>query len=170
MTVSQNGWSVDPPLDNRAVPGTSVKLAPGVRAGDVATVLLWVAQQWHQRVEPLEAGTCWGYANRSVRGSTSVSNHASATAMDLNAPRHPLGSAPAATLSAKQIAEVRKIVAETDGVVRWGGDYTGRKDVMHFEINASPSAVSAVARKLSSPQTPAPTPAAGSNIVVLETQ
>jgi hypothetical protein len=38
-------------------------------------------------------------------------------------------------LNPAQITRVRDLVAATGEVVRWGGDYTGRKDPMHFEIN-----------------------------------
>lgn len=32
--------------------------------------------------------------------------------------------------------------------MRWGGDYSSRKDSMHFEINASSARVSALAKKI----------------------
>jgi D-alanyl-D-alanine carboxypeptidase-like protein len=63
-----------------------------------------------------------------------LSNHASGTAVDLNADRHPLGTSPSKTFNKDQIAEIHKILAETGHLVRWGGDYTGRQDPMHFEI------------------------------------
>jgi hypothetical protein len=77
----------------------------------------------------------WGYAERPIRGSATISNHASGTAIDLNATRWALGSSPSVNLNGAQIDTVRRIVGATGGVVRWGGDYTGRKDPMHFEIN-----------------------------------
>lgn len=145
-STSQNGWpvidrDVTPELiATYTVPGTGVRLP--LRVGNVATVLLYVAERFHNEVEKLTVGWCWGFAARTIRGSTTVaSNHASGTAIDVNAPAHPLATAPSANFTAKQIQAIRKIIADLDGVVRWGGDYAGRKDGMHFEINAGSARV-----------------------------
>lgn len=146
---SQNGY-----LANRrsliktyTVPGTSVTLP--IRKGPIHTVLLYVAARYDDEVERLHPGWCWGYAERTIRGSsTTLSNHASGTAIDLNAPAHPLGTDPRSNYSDKQIRAIHRIIGDCDGVVRWGGDYTGRKDGMHFEINAGPARVRRLARKL----------------------
>jgi hypothetical protein len=159
---SQNGWNAGTPgaiggLDTRPVPGTTVKLPQGVRKGDVATVLLYVAAQFHRTVEPLRAGWCWGYHYKTIEGSRALSNHSSGTAIDLNAPRHPIGRAN--TFTVKQRTAIRVILRYCDGVVRWGGDYTGRKDDMHFEIVGSAADVARVARKIRG-ITASPAPAA----------
>lgn len=156
MATSQNGW---PASENRA----AIQVAPfaiagvsfpgGVRAGDVAVVLGYVAAQIHLWVEPLHAGWCWGYNYRAVRAGSSLSNHASGTAIDINAPNHPLGSR--GTFSSKARAEILRILSEAR-VVRWGGNYTGRVDEMHFEIDAAASAVASAANQLRNK-----TPAAG---------
>ncbi|MFF0144637.1 peptidoglycan hydrolase-like protein with peptidoglycan-binding domain [Amycolatopsis sulphurea] len=157
MAVSQNGWPVDPARRSRTVPGTNVRVV--VADGPAGDVLVWVLAQFDRRVEDLDAGADdWGYANRPIRGSTITSNHASATAVDANATRHPLGKR--GTFTAGQVAEIHRILSEVDNVVRWGGDYTGRRDEMHFEINASYARVAAVAARLNG-GTPAP-PAPGS--------
>jgi hypothetical protein len=150
---SQNAWVAGErtALDivTVTVPGTQTKLP--VLAGDVATVLLWVATRWHNEIEPLVEPGNWGYAYRAVRGAkTGLSNHASGTAIDLNAPAHPLGTEPAQTMSAAQIATAKRIEAESGGVVRWGGSYTGRKDPMHWEINAPAARVAALAAQIRS--------------------
>lgn len=145
---SQNGWSAKRrlPLDNRPVPGTSVRLVPGVRAGDVAVVLREVARRFHVEVEPLRSPGCWGHAYRVIRSGIRMSNHASGTAIDLNAPLHPLGRS--GTFSGAQVAAIHRILADLQGVVRWGGDYSGRKDEMHFEIVGSSAMVARVARRI----------------------
>jgi hypothetical protein len=135
---SQNGWTANDRsvIATRAVRGTHVRLA--VRTGAAGDLLLEVAALFDLMVQDLDLpgpADEWGYAERPVRGSADISNHASGTAVDLNATRWPLGSAPSVNLSAHQIATVREIVAVTRGAVRWGGDYSGRKDPMHFEIN-----------------------------------
>src|SRR5690606_39638530 len=45
-------------------------------------------------------------------------------------------------------AEIRKILAEVDGTVRWGGDFSGTKDEMHFEIVGTGAQVAQVARRI----------------------
>lgn len=151
MAVSQNGWPVDPPRHSRLVPGTS-DVRVTVADGPAGDVLMHVLAQLHARVESLELDSArgelddWGYASRPIRGGTETSNHASATAVDINATRHPLGVH--GTFSTAQVAEIHEILTEVRNVVRWGGDYLGRVDEMHFEINASSAAVAAVAAAL----------------------
>lgn len=152
---SQNGFVANDrgAIGSYALPGGRVAL----RAGDVSVVLLWVANQFHQRVEPLVWPGVWGYAERTIRGSTTtLSNHASGTAIDLNAPRHPLGVR--GTFTDQQVRTIHDIVAATRGAVRWGGDYTGRVDEMHFEINAGNAVVKAAADRIRNTPTPQPAP------------
>ena len=148
--VSQNGWPVNPPRHSRLIPGTNTKVM--VADGPAGDVLLSVLAQVAKRVENPDLKSAdgklddWGYADRAVRGSTDTSNHASATAVDINSSRHPL--AKRGTFTPQQVAEIHKILAEHGNVVRWGGDYNGRVDEMHFEINANPAAVARVAANL----------------------
>lgn len=166
MTVSYNGWTASPHaadfggLDNREVPGApGVKLAPGVRAGDVATVMFSFAALFHAHVEPLESGTCWGYNYRpDTNNPKQLSCHASGTAIDLNAPKHPNGKR--GTFTDQQVTMIRALLAGYDGVLEWGGDFTGVDDEMHFEIKGTAAAVAAMAAKLNGAPTPTPAPAA----------
>lgn len=154
------------------VPGTKVRLR--VRRGDCGYLLTRLAGQFDDRVEDIDrAGSYladaepsilggepskvfddWGYAERPVRGSTTVlSSHASGTAVDLNATQHPRGVRN--TFTAKQRVEVERIlldyVDDVTGrcVIRWGEKYvTAPVDGMHFEIDAGPQAVARVAARL----------------------
>jgi hypothetical protein len=152
MATSQNGWSAS--ADKHAIDVDSnfaiagVKFPGGVRSGDVSTVLGYVAAQFHARVEPLRDGWCWGYAYRDISGGSSLSNHSAACAIDINAPSHPMGVR--GTFNADQVREIKAIVAECHGVVRWGGTYS-RPDEMHFEIVGTPGQVAYAARQLGSP-------------------
>ena len=149
MERSQNGWSADPHLSIVPLVVNGVAFAPGVRSGDVHTVLEYVAQQLHARVEPVIDPGCWGFYYRANRNDpNSLSNHSSGTAIDYNAPKHPNGVATVKTWTLRQRGEIRKILAEVDGVVRWGGDYKFTPDAMHFEINADGASVAAVAQKI----------------------
>lgn len=139
-STSYNGWPVGTPgsvigVQNFTVPGTSVVLP--IRSGDVATVLLYVARRFNQEVEALDPSQCWGYSYRANVNNPSVwSNHASGTAIDLNAVKHPNGAAN--TFTAAQIAAVRQILSYCGDVVYWGQDYSGVVDGMHFEIDVPP--------------------------------
>lgn len=161
---SYNGWLASANtadfggLDNRTVGGTKYKLAPGIRKGDVATVLFYVAEQLHARVEAITeyaAGDDWGYNFRpNTNDKSTISCHGSATAFDWNATKHPNNKS--GTFTKAQVAEIRKILAEVGGVVQWGGDFSGTKDEMHWEIKGDAAAVAAVAKKLSQPAVVAP--------------
>ena len=86
----------------------------------------------------------WGYANRTVRGSTSKSYHAWGLALDVNATINPMG--PRAT---KFPETPTRALAHKYGL-RWGLDYLGkRKDAMHFEFIGSLAAARHIASTLS---------------------
>ena len=152
MATSQNGYRANDRslIASYKVPGGKISM----RKGDVATVLSYVANRFHSEVEPLKWPGNWGYAERKIRGGSSLSNHASGTAIDLNAPAHYLGAR--GTFSAKQVRAIRRILNDCGGVVRWGGDYRGRKDEMHFEINAGTAAVARVAKAIRAGKKPGP--------------
>lgn len=151
MPTSQNGYSANDRsvIRSATIAGTDVKVS--LRTGPAGDLLLYAAARWHREVEPLRAPDgvldCWGYAERTIRGdATTLSNHASGTAIDLRARAHPLGTDPAHTLTPAQIVAIRRIVDDCAGALRWGGDYGNparggvagsRWDVMHLEVNAT---------------------------------
>jgi hypothetical protein len=173
VTTSYNGWpaSTDPAaigITHLDMPGRPNAFPPGVKGGDVATVLGYVALQLHKRVEPMGDG-CWGYSYRKNRNANNLSCHASGTAIDYNAPKHPNGKH--GTWTAAQAAEVRRILAECGGVVKWGEDFHGTVDGMHFEIHGTPAQVAAVAVRLrdthaATPTKPASKPASRAAIAI----
>ena len=154
MAESQNGWRVlTSPPPAVTVPGTDVRLT--IRSGDVSVVLLEVARRFHQEVEAITGGVRddWGWAYRPIIGQSSgFSNHASATAIDLNATKHPRGVEGTFTTTKKRA--VRRILGDLvderigRSVVRWGEDFTTTVDGMHFEINADAAAVARVATRI----------------------
>lgn len=161
MPNSQNGW----PANNSAL--TKVWTIPGttrtvrLEKNNAGYLLTHFAAWFDKRVEDIEAGQLddWGYAERPIRGGTDLSNHASGTAIDLNALRHPLGAVN--TFSAEQRSLIRQQLKVYEGAIRWGGDYSGRKDEMHFEINASRTVVDRVAKKLQGQSSPVVNPPSG---------
>lgn len=155
MANSQNGWPVVGPgaVIDRAVHG--VEFPNGWLKGDVDVVFTHLIDRLHNEVEPIDRktprppvtpGSCWGWFVKRIEGSSTISNHASGTAIDYNAQAHPMGVRN--TYSATDRAKIRAILADLDGVVRWGGDYTGRPDDMHFEIHADRAAVARVADRI----------------------
>ena len=150
MTLrSHNGWtaSKDPAaidIKSYQVPGTKVKLRC---AEAVAPLLIGFAREFHELIEPIDEGALddWGYAFRNIRGVTEkLSNHASGTAIDLNAPKHPLGAV--GTFPAEKVPMIRALAKKYG--LRWGGDYVNRKDEMHFEIDITPVKAAALIVKL----------------------
>lgn len=150
MATTDNGWLARRDLPLRPLVVEGVAFVPGIVDDDaVAAVLGYVAEQFHRRVEPLRNPGCWGFSYRENRNNpNALSRHSGGIAIDANAPAHPNGVPTARTFTQTQIAEVHRILAEVDHVVRWGGDYTGTPDAMHFEINADRTAVQAVAARL----------------------
>lgn len=148
MSASQNGWPIKPASQTDLIVG-GVNFG-GVRSGSVFTVLAYVATRFHHEVEPLRAGQCGAYNPRKIPGSDVWSNHASATAIDCNWQLHPLGAR--GTYSYRAHQTIERIVADCDGVVRWGGTYSTTVDEMHFEINKGATAVAALAKKINEQQ------------------
>lgn len=142
MANSQNGWPVvgsSSIVDKRVL---GVEFPNGWLEGDVDVIFTDLI--FHlDKIESIVKGGCWGYFVKKIEGSGSISNHASGTAIDYNAPKHAMGTRN--TYSASERTAIRSLLKRYDGVIRWGGDYTGRPDDMHFEINASKAAVKQVA-------------------------
>lgn len=149
MPNAQNGWPVIPDneegrkkLKNLTLPG-NMDHPVRVLAGDVAVIAQWHVGQYHRRVEPIKPVGCWGWNVRKIGDGPDWSNHAAACAWDLNAPDNPDGAPPSKVMTKKQIEECHKLEKESDGVLRWGGDWSD-SDPMHWEIVGS----RAQARKL----------------------
>lgn len=156
MSTSQNRW---PALDaNSGLLRTWVIPAPSgltklrLRNGSAGFLLAHLALWFDAKVEDLIGNypgglDDWAYAYRPVRGySSSLSNHSSGTAIDLNATDHPLGVD--GTFSAPEERAIGRRLAMYDGAIRWGGAYRGRKDEMHFEIDRDLGTCEDLAREL----------------------
>lgn len=142
MALSQNGWVVldsdttgsMPRLRSWVIPGVDRRLL--LRDGSAGFLLVHLAMWFDATIESVDAGAKddWGYARRQISGSTQWSNHASGTAMDLNATKHPLGTATSKTFSAGEITAIHRRLDFFNDCIGWGGDYSSRPDAMHFEI------------------------------------
>ena len=133
--TSPNGWPASEDrkalgIETFTVPGTKIRFAC---AKAVAPILVSFAKDFHELVEPIDQGQLddWGYAFRQTRGSDRIlSNHASGTAIDLNAIKHPLGKSN--TFNKDQRNTINLLITKYG--LAWGGNYKKRKDDMHFEI------------------------------------
>ena len=161
MANSYNGWPASQsPKSIDVVPFAvnGVIFPNGVKEGAVHYVLSYVARRFFAEVEgPVDPG-CWGYNYRRNRNANNLSCHASGTAIDLNAPKHPNGKR--GTFTAKQTKAIRAILADCDDLIRWGEDFAGTPDGMHFEVNGTPQQIAALANKLAAAATPKPAPPA----------
>jgi len=150
---SQNGWIAYPDTSH-FVRKTVAEFAFWAANADVAVVLGEFVRRFAKEVEPLKLHpmTCWSYANRLVRGSTSVvSNHGSATAIDLNAPDHPRGVRNTFSPNDRDtMHHIKNSIMDNEGrpVLRLGMDYENTPDDMHIEINANAARVKQAADKI----------------------
>lgn len=146
MADSQNGYPVLDSLDDCVYydinKNTDVKvpLAPG----DEGWLLAAFVKRFDKFVEPLNRTDTHGYNRRQISNSDEWSNHASATAVDCNAVKH--GQGKRDTFTDAQVVKIRKIQADFDNVIKWGGDYRTTVDEMHFEINGNPDEVELATR------------------------
>lgn len=155
MSLSQNRWAAldtgSTKLYTWVIPAKTGEIRLRLRNGSagflLALLALWVAEVvtplWSKVVDD------WGYAYRPVRGyTTTLSNHASGTAMDLNATQHPLGKV--GTWPRRQARKIHARLAWKlyGNTIRWGAGYHGRKDEMHFEINEDLATCERAAKRL----------------------
>ena len=154
LGTSQNGWPVYDNTD-RFTRVTVEGVGFWAANRDVAVVLADFTQRYNDTIESITLPVKespgyddWSYAVRPVRGQTSgYSNHASATAWDLNSTRHPRGVH--GTYSGLKRKGLKALVADYDGVLRDGEFYNqGTIDGMHVEINDDAAAVKAMANKI----------------------
>lgn len=147
--TSYNGWPASKDkaaigIKSYTVPGTTAKIQC---AEAVAPLLIGFCAEFNKLIEPIagEAVDDWGYCFRTVRGTTDkLSNHASGTAVDINAKTHPLGKI--GTFPAEQVPMIRAL-AKKYGLT-WGGDYRNRVDEMHFEVKLSAAKAAELIKKL----------------------
>ncbi|WP_373301180.1 hypothetical protein [Streptomyces tanashiensis] len=127
---SENGWEMQKVVDaegdivTHSVPGTGLTVT--ARSGDVGTVLVHVIRRFHYEVDALglpgEPRALEGWTKPSeVRDSRlPESNRASGTAVVIRPGSYPAGAR--GGFDAAQLSVIRDILADTEGVVRWGGD------------------------------------------------
>ncbi|MFF5330334.1 hypothetical protein [Streptomyces rubradiris] len=142
--TSRNGWEMERVADDhghvytRPVPGTPLD-GIQVRMGPVETLLVHVLRRFHYEIDELRKGDVVGWrAPSEVRKGLAESNQASGTAVQVRPGFYPLGSR--GGFFPFQLAVIRDILAELEGLVRWGGDEP-RPDEALFFIDVRPGNV-----------------------------
>lgn len=138
-------------LGTFTIPGTAVKL---VLRKDVAPILINFAADFHRLVESLILKKCGGHNYRYIAGTTTWSRHARGIAIDLNWSRHPQGANNTFSAADEKVIHnlLKKYSYKGTPLIRWGGDYTGKKDEMHFELNQSLTSCLAAVKLLQAPR------------------
>jgi hypothetical protein len=142
---SSNGWlaskdAAELHIVSVPIEGTKIKIRC---AKAVAPLIAGFCKEFNELIEPIDGGALddWGYCFRNVRGSIDkLSNHSSGTAIDLNATKHPLGKV--GTFPPEKVPMIRALAKKYG--LKWGGDYKGRADEMHFEIELGEAKVAAL--------------------------
>lgn len=138
---SKNGWEMEKTADDhghiytRPVPGTPLD-GVRMRMADVETVLVHVVTRFHYEIDALRAGEVVGWRSPgSVRKGLAESNLASGTAVQIRPGSYPAG-ARGGFFPLEELV-IRDILADCDGVVRWGGD-DAKPDESLFSIDVPP--------------------------------
>ncbi|MEV0961230.1 hypothetical protein AB0J25_01175 [Streptomyces sp. NPDC049910] len=131
---SANGWPVVEHAPEHRLEG-----AGGTRVsclgGDVATVLLHLARRYHYEVRAIGPRDVAGHTTARAIGPPYESNHLSGTAVTVFPSLYPAGAK--GNVFPQDVATIRDILAELDGVVAWGGDQERAKE-SHFQIDVAP--------------------------------
>lgn len=162
--TSENGWTIQANADldsqvwTRSVAGTGLSVP--VWIGDVEAILLHVIRRFHYEIEEIQPNDLVGWTPASkVRKRGPESNLASGTAVRIR----PGARAKGGFFPLQELV-LRDILADCDGLVRWGGD-DREVDESLFSIAAGPrdERVSAVGARLRGWET---SPGEGAGITV----
>jgi len=142
-TASANGWPLrHRDITSHRIEGSGATIA--LRSGDVATVLLHVARRYNYEIATVELA----HVSQVVGAAPFETNYASGTAFALRPDLYPLGVK--GNLFPTQLVVLRDVLAECEGVVRWGGDFKKSPKEGHFQIDVRPGSpkLVMVARKI----------------------
>ncbi|WP_412738110.1 hypothetical protein [Krasilnikovia sp. MM14-A1259] len=147
--TSANGWTIQANADHdsqvwtRPVEGTGLSVA--VWIGDVETILLHVVRRFHYEIEEIPRIDLAGWREiGTLHKGLPESNLASGTAVRIRP-----GAAAKGGFFPLQELVLRDILAECEGVVRWGGDdRTVDESLFYLAAGPHDTRVAKVAGKL----------------------
>ncbi len=140
LSAAQRGWGSGWPNCSES---SMESFAFSGKLGDVAfpaglhvhiiDLALHLLTETEERGYLMHPGWCWGFGCRAIKGivPSIASNHSWGLALDINAPTNGLGS------THSDMPSWMPDLWNSYGF-RWGGDYTGRKDPMHYEFMGTP--------------------------------
>lgn len=143
VSAASRGWGAGWPTNNASK--MTVVRAGGVALSvrsELAPVIEWLVNQTTAQGYALRHGECWGFANRAIRGTNRPSNHSWGLAVDLNAPANPMSAQLITDMPSSMVALWKS------KQFRWGGEYSGRKDAMHYEFMGTPDDARRMAAEL----------------------
>lgn len=146
--LSQNGWPVVSEVPMTAVEGSD--LAVAVLPGDVATTLVYCARRFRYELDgSLAPGDISGHTTDRRIVADYESNHLSGTAITIRQSAYPRGLQ--GGFFDHELVILRDILADCEGVVRWGGDLRPAME-SHLQIDVPPGdpRLSRVAAKIAS--------------------
>jgi hypothetical protein len=137
---SPNGWVIDTASNTGGsvwlLPVAGAGFATALAIGAAGTILVHVLRRFNYEITTLRDGDVTGF--RPAAGLQSyAANHASGTALDILPGMYPMGAR--GGFPAYQVAVIRDILAECEGVISWGGDYATPEEC-HFQMDLPPSA------------------------------
>lgn len=139
-----------PRLRKWEIPGTGRHVL--ARDGAVGFLVAHWFLLYHETVERLnlvgDVWDEWGWVDRVIADSDDITNHASGSAGDTNATRHPLGVRGTYTRAQRRRMRFALLVIYR-GTLRHGEFYTGRVDGMHVETDKPFAVLERHARRLS---------------------
>ncbi|MFB7244402.1 hypothetical protein CW362_40205 [Streptomyces populi] len=152
---SKNGWEMEKVVNDRGhvytrpVPGTALD-GIQVRMAEVETVLVHVVSRFHYEIDTLRKGEVIGWRTPdSVRKRLAESNLASGTAVQIRPGSYPSGVR--GGFYPMEELVIRDILAECEGVVRWGGDdSTPDESLFYIDVPPGDKRLTEVAQKIRS--------------------
>lgn len=121
------------------VPGLDVSF--GRARKEIVPLMIRLIQECVLRGYVFKDGQCWGANCRAIRGSNSPSVHSWGLALDFNSLTNWLGREDGGDIPSWMVT------LWNEYGFRWGGNYSGREDPMHFEFMGTPADVVRLAEK-----------------------
>lgn len=133
---SSNGWPVLDSFTDADVQGSGLSVP--LAGGAVATILTHVARRFHYEIDSLRRGDLVGGTTALELKAPEQSNYLSGTAIGIRPGFYPVGAI--GNLFSNQHVVIDDIVAECNGVLRWGGTLSVPMEG-HFQIDLPPADV-----------------------------
>ncbi|WP_216212405.1 hypothetical protein [Amycolatopsis aidingensis] len=130
--TSANGWPILDAVSHWRIEGSDVDVPVQDAA---APLLLYVARRFHYEIDELRTGEVLGHTTDRAVIAEYESDYLSGSAIAIRPKAYPAGVG--GGLFPQELAVVRDILTDLEGVVGWGGDEDLPKE-SHFHIATGP--------------------------------